>query len=205
MSVLTLPESNATQTPPPVSRMRTHKWTVAEFNRLGDFGWFAGKRAILMNGVILEQGPMDPPHAIALELVLDALRNVFTTGWRVRVQMPLIVDEHNDPLPDAAVVRGTPRDSAAHPATASLVVEVSDSTLQFDLTEKAERYATAGVPDYWVLDVNTRVLHVLRDPRPLSENLEATAYQSHTQLTAEDTIAPLAMPNTTLRVAELLP
>jgi Uma2 family endonuclease len=205
MSQLAVANASVSQTPPPVSRLRAHKWTVAEFNRLGDMGWFEGKRAFLLDGVILEQGPMDPPHAIALELLLDALRKVFATGWRIRAQMPLAVDAFNDPLPDAAVVRGTPRDSTTHPTTADLVVEVSDSTLQLDLTTKAERYATAGVPEYWVLDVNARVLHVLRDPRTLAESLEATAYQSHIQLTATDTIAPLALPNTNIRVADLLP
>jgi hypothetical protein len=65
----------ATGGPRPVS------WTCAEFHRFGDMGVFEGRRAMLIDGVILEEGPMNPPHAITLELVEGAIRTAFGTGW----------------------------------------------------------------------------------------------------------------------------
>jgi len=187
-------------------RPLVQRWTVAEFNRMGDMGWFEGKRAFLLDGVIMEQGPMDPPHANALGLVLFALQAVFGTGWWVRGQSPLHVDEFNDPLPDFAVVRGGPRDyPGIHPTTAELVIEISDSTLQSDLTEKAERYATANIRDYWVLDLNAHRLHVFRDPLPLPKGLGATAYRTHLTLGPADRVSPLAAPNAVVLVGDLLP
>lgn len=204
MSTALLPPAPAPKYPRPLP----HRWTVTEFNRMGDMGWFEGKRAFLLDGVIMEQGPMDPPHANALGLVLFALQAAFGSGWWVRVQSPLHVNTHNDPLPDLAVVVGGPRDyQGVHPVTAGLVVEVSDSTLQTDLTEKAERYATANIADYWVLDLNARVLHVFRDPHPLPlpPDLAATADGTHLTLGPLDRVSPLAAPQASILVGDLLP
>jgi Uma2 family endonuclease len=85
------------------------------------------------------------------------------------------------------------------------VVEVADSTLDQDTTTKAELYATAGIPDYWVLDVDGRRLLVFRDPAPLPTGLGATAYQTHLMLNPTDTVSPLATPTAVIRVADLLP
>ncbi len=195
--------------PPPAalpSSPQRHRFTVAEFNHMGDLGWFEGRRAFLLDGIILENGPMDPPHAVVVGLVHQGLQSIFTAGYWVRGQMPLNLDEFNYPLPDLAVVRGTPRDySGVHPSTAELVVEVADTSLQIDITEKAERYATAGIADYWVLDIAGQQLHVFRDPAPLPAGLGATAYRTHLTVKPTERIAPLAVPHAMLLVGDLLP
>lgn len=56
------------------------RWTCAEFHRFGEMAVFEGRRAMLIDGVILEQGPMNPSHAIALGLVEEALRTAFGIG-----------------------------------------------------------------------------------------------------------------------------
>src|SRR5215468_2541755 len=103
-------------------------WTVDQFHYLGDLGVFEGRRAMLIDGVIVEEGPMNPPHRIALELTTEVIRGVFGAGWRVCVQMPLVLGQTTDPEPDIAVVVGSPRGNAAHPTTAALVIEVSDTS-----------------------------------------------------------------------------
>src|SRR5215218_6957271 len=90
--------------PPVPAAPRPKTWTCAEFHDLGDRGTFEGRRAMLVHGVILEQGPMNPPHAIALEKANDLLRAVFGRGWRVRDQLPLVLGLDTDPLPDMAFV-----------------------------------------------------------------------------------------------------
>ncbi len=124
----------------------------------------------------------------------------------MRGQSPLHVDAHNDPLPDLAIVPGGTRDyPGVHPTTAALAVEISDTTLQTDLTEKAERYATAHIADDWVLDLNARQLHVLRDPQPLPKGLGATASSTHLTFGSTDRVAPLAAPQVAILVGDLLP
>ena len=201
--------SNTLLAPPPWKPSNVapqpRKWTVTEFDLLGSLGCFTGRRAFLLDGVILEQGPMEPPHADALEVLTEHVRAAFGAGWRFRVQTPLHLDDFNNPMPDLAVVAGSPGYYGDHPVSAALVVEVADTTLQSDLTDKAERYATAGIADYWVLDLNGGVLHVLRNPQPLPASLGATNYRIHNVLKSNDTISPLAVPNATIRVADLLP
>lgn len=159
-----LPASIATRVPsgPP----RPIRWTVDQFHYLGDLGCFEGRRAMLIDGDIVEEGPMNPPHAIAATKTEDAVRDAFGKGWHVRVAKPLALNQTSDPEPDVAVLPGKPADYTSHPTTAALVVEVSDTSLRYDTTEKMSLYAANGIADYWVLDANGRQLLVHRDPRP---------------------------------------
>jgi len=190
---------------PTVTVPQRRKWTVVEFDHMGTLGWFQGRRAYLLDGVVWEQGPMDPPHANALEKLTEAVRLAFGPGWRFRIQTPLHLDPFNNPMPDLAVVAGRPGNHPDHPTTAALVVEVSDSTLDTDLTDKAERYASAGIPDYWILDLNGSQLLVLRDPAPLPAGLGATAYRKQQTYGPSEWVSPLAVPNNPILVSDMLP
>jgi Uma2 family endonuclease len=108
-------------------------------------------------------------------------------------------------MPDLAVVAGRPGNHPNHPTSAALVVEVSDTTHDTDITEKAERYATAGIADYWVLDLNSRRLLVFRDPVPLPAGLGVTAYRTHLTFGPTDRVSPLAAPVASILVGDLLP
>lgn len=197
---------SAMMSPTPVapgSELLPFRWTAAAFNELGDQGVFEGRRPILLDGVILEQGPMKPPHADALELVDAAIRTAFGTGWRFRGQSPFDVGAYTNPMPDLAVVAPGPR--GEHPKTAAFIVEVADSTMMTDTTTKAELYTSAGVPEYWVLDLVGRRLLVFRHPEPLPKELGATTYREHSAHFSQEQVAPLAVPDRPIRVADLLP
>jgi Uma2 family endonuclease len=85
------------------------------------------------------------------------------------------------------------------------VVEVSESTLAFDRGEKASLYASASIPEYWVLNLVDRCLEVHRDPIPMPGQPYGYGYRTHTQYFANDTVAPLAAPSGTIKVIDLLP
>jgi Uma2 family endonuclease len=192
-------------TPVPATPPRNLLWTVDQFHYLGDLGMFEGRRAMLIDGVIIEEGAMNAPHRIALELSSEALRTAFGPGWRVCVQMPLVLGQSTDPEPDIAVVAGSPRGTTTHPTTAALLVEVADYSLRFDTTIKLATYAAASIGDYWVLDVNARQLLVFRDPIIDQTSAQKHTYATQLALGPADTIAPLAAPGRTLSVADLLP
>ena len=192
MTMMLLPSARAAPAGP-----RPVRWTCAEFHRFGDLGAFEGRRAMLIDGVILEEGPMNPPHAITLGLVEEAIRTAFGPGWLLRQQSPLVLGQAIDPEPDVAVVPGRPRDYAGHPTTADLVVEVADSSFDFDTNEKRLLYARGGIPEYWVVDINGRRLLVYRDPR-------AGDYATQQALGPADTVTPLAAPTAVVQVANLL-
>jgi Uma2 family endonuclease len=190
-------------TPMPSGPPRNLLWTVDQFHYLGDLGLFEGRRAMLINGVIVEEGSMNPPHRIALELTADAMRAAIGSGWRVCVQMPLALGQTTDPSPDVAVIAGSARGTSTHPSTAALVIEVADTSLNYDTTTKAELYATAGIADYWVVDITGRQLLVFRDPKPIAAG--GVAYRTRLTFGVGDSIAPLAVSTSAIRVADLLP
>ncbi len=193
MTTLSLPSSRPAPAGP-----RPLRWTCAEFHRFGDMGVFEGRRAMLIDGVIREQEPMSPPHAITLGLVGEALRTAFGVGWRFRSRSPLVLGLYLDPAPDFAVIAGTARGSSGHPTAAELIVEVADSSLNFDTNDKRLLYARAVIREYWVVDINARQLLVYRDPR-------GGDYDTQQALGPPDVISPVAAPSATVKVADLLP
>ena len=187
---------------------RPWKWSREDYYKLGELGFFDGKRVELIFGEIVEMSPINIAHANAVGLVTNAVTLAFAIGFHVRVQQPFSVPgvaRGSEPQPDVSVIPGSLRDYTDHPTVAALIVEVADSTFFYDTTTKAELYATAGVADYWVLDLNNRQLHVFRDPQPLPAGLGATAYRTRLVLGPADAVSPLAAPHATVRVADLLP
>ena len=105
------------------------------------------------------------------------------------------------PPDDAARQRAPLAAEPAHGGTALLVIEVSDSTLDFDLRTKKRLYAAAGIPEYWIINLVSRRLEVFRSPTSGSE----PTYAQSLALAATDTISPLAAPHATVAIASLLP
>jgi len=209
MSVLATPVGPPTP-PPAGAGPKPWKWTREQYYRLGELGFFDGKRVELIRGEIVEMSPINIAHATGVGLVSDALVIIFAAGFYTNVQQPFSVPgaaPGSEPQPDVAVIPGSRRTATAHPTQAALLVEVADTTLFTDTTTKAQLYAEAGVGEYWVLDLNGRELHVFRDPQPLPlpPDLSATAYRTHLTLDPTDTVSPLAAPAATIRVADLLP
>ena len=183
------------------------RFTRDQYRALAEHGFFAGRRVCLLSGEVIEMAAMKEPHASGISLVVSAMRRAFPVGHNVRFQMPMDVNTANDPETDVVVVPGderTYRDSPTAPpaSDALVVVAVTHHTLFQDVTTKAELYATAGVADYWVLDVENDRLLVFRDPQPLAG---VTAYRTTLTLTAGDTVALLAVPGTPTPVADLVP
>lgn len=209
MSAVLTPPQPAVTPPPaglPAAGPQPHRWTLTEYRRLGETGLFTDKRSMLLHGVLYVMAHPKPPHNLSLGLTDDWLRTVFTADFHVRNQTALDVGPDSDPGPDLAVVPGSRRDYPDRQATAAvLVVEVADSSLFLDTTTKAELYATAGVPDYWVIDLENRKLLVFRDPAPLPEGLGATAYRARTEHGPDEVVSPLAAPTSVVKVADLLP
>jgi len=176
------------------------RMTRKEYHRLGEEGFFPpDKRVELINGIVHEMPPQDSWHSGTIQAAQEELRRVFTEGSHLRIQMPLALDLWSEPDPDLAVVSGHWRDYLSeHPTTAALVVEVSASSVRLDREEKRLLYATAEIPEYWILYVKTKQLEVMREPRDGD-------YRSRVILKPGDTVTPLAAPSASIRVADLLP
>jgi Uma2 family endonuclease len=203
-TVATSPALHAPITPPPGVGPRPWKWTREQYYKLGELGFFHGKRVELLFGEIVEMSPIGWLHRVACRKTAEALERAFAgVGWVDRSE-PLDLG-NSDPQPDVAVIAGRFEDYTTHPTSALLIVEVADTTLAQDTTTKAELYATAGIADYWVLDLTKRVLLVFRDPVPLPAGLGATAYRTQLTLNPTDRVSPLAASASSILVSDLLP
>jgi Uma2 family endonuclease len=191
---------------PARSRPARKRWTCAEFNRLGEDGWFEGEKLLLIDGELIEMPPPNPPHVTATLLIQKVMERLFGAGHHARVEGSLVLGATTDPVPDVAVVAGSIRDyAAAHPTTALLVVEVAESSLDYDTGEKAGLYATAGIADYWVVDLVGRRVLVHRGPHPAAVAPHGGAYSSVQVIAEGGTVEPLATPGRSTPVADLLP
>lgn len=185
---------------------RVHQWTVEEYYRMGDAGLFEGRHVELIEGKVIDMATMLSPHATSVTLTVEAVREAFGKGWVVRNQMPLRLSEISEPEPDVVVVAGNIRDfKDAHPATAPLVIEVSESTLSYDSKQKASLYAKAGLPDYWIINLVQRQVEVFRRPIPDATAQYGFSYGERYVYQEGDAVTPLALPKVPIAVADLLP
>jgi Uma2 family endonuclease len=182
-------------------------WTRQEYERMIDAGILVeGEKAELIAGEIVVKPMQKSPHATGVGKGQDALTNTLPAGFLVRVQLPLALDPDSEPEPDLAVMAGTRDDYAdEHPHSAILVIEVADSTLWFDRTQKAAIYARAQIPDYWILNLVDRVLEVYRDPAPDAASPLGHGYRLRLTFAPGERISPLAFPDVSIAIDDLLP
>lgn len=145
--------------------VQLHRWTYQEFASLAEMDFFDGDRVELIDGEIFHMAPQSSRHATILALNAERLRAVYGAGYVVRTQMPLVLDDFTAPDPDIAIVSGTLLDYLnAHPTHALLIVEIADSSLRHDRERKRIRYATAQIPEYWIVNLPESSLEVYRRP-----------------------------------------
>jgi Uma2 family endonuclease len=184
---------------------RRIRWTADEYYRLADRGFFRNRRVELIEGDIIAMHAVNPPRSISVDLSEEALRTAFGPGHRIRVQQPLDLGRKVQPEPDLAVVRGEARDFAEHPRTALLIMEVSDTSLDYDRFKKGHIYSTAGILDYWILNLQDRQLEIYREPGPDPQRQGRYRYASQTIVPADGHATPLTRPEARIAVIDLLP
>ncbi|MGI4791878.1 MAG: Uma2 family endonuclease [Janthinobacterium lividum] len=182
-------------------------WTREQFHQIGETGLFEGQRVILMEGEILAMPPIGNMHRTIVTIAGDVMRAAFGTGFFVSEEKPFDVGEATDPQPDIAVIEGTLRDYLYQGLTkAALIVEVSDSTINYDRGNKASLYAKAEVADYWIINLDHKPPQVEVHRQPIGDETQRYGF-SYSEKTVHQSgaiIQPLAAPNP-VAVSALLP
>lgn len=143
-----------------------YKLTVDDFLRLDETGVFGTDRTELLDGDVIIMNAEYRPHAwVAGELGYLIRRKLEEIGSDLYAMgASVAVSSHDMPLPDIVLTREPNGQGPIPLASVALVVEVSSSTLQRDMVDKLSIYARAGIPEYWVADVNARVIHRMWSP-----------------------------------------
>src|SRR5580658_1752407 len=192
-----LTEIPAPVAPPDPPRKR---WTRAECATLEASGLLDQESLELVEGDLIGKMGKKRPHVDSLTLLQEWLVQVF--GFRsVNVEAPIDVapedNPTNEPVPDLIVLQPNRPRFRSNPRAQDLwlVVEIADTTLNFDLTIKAALYARAGIVEYWVLDIPRRRLIVHRNPQ-FGKYTEIAIYNE------QESVAPLAAPHAMFKVAD---
>ena len=175
---------------------RTRPLKRAEYDRLVELGVFEDERIELLHGTLVTMSPNYPEHAGPIGTLTTLLVPRLLGRALVRVQLPVWAADESEPEPDIAVVPpGNYYDR--HPDSVFLIIEVASSSLRKDRNVKAPLYAASGFPEYWLVDVIGRRVHVYREPID-------GKYRSVTELSASETLRSLAFPDVEVPVAEIV-
>ena len=200
MSIVDRPSSAPAA--PPAGLPRQAPITLAMYDRMiaaGVFDPAEAHRLELIGGELHMMSPIGDRHADAVDwLVRWSTLAIDRQVLLVRVQNPLsIPGSESAPQPDIAwVTLRRYADRRPLPEEVSLLIEVADTSLEFDTTAKAALYAAAGIADYWVVDLVSRAVIVFREPR-------SGGYESRSTHRGDQLVRPLALPETALSPAEL--
>jgi Uma2 family endonuclease len=189
-----------------IEQPRTRRWSREEFYQMMDLGWFLGQSVELIRGEIIEMPNQKSGHYAGIDKTGKRLEKVFGPGFWVRTQAPLALQGDTEPNSDVSVVSGSREDYLQqHPATALLVVEVSDTTLRYDRTTKGSIYAAAKIADYWIVNLPDRQVEVYRQPIPDQTGEFEFVYGDMRIFKPGDALAPLAAPQALILADDLLP
>lgn len=150
----------------------TRLFSAVEYHRMVRAGVFGPEENVeLLEGRIVTVPPQGPLHAATVRRLMQLLLRLGVDPAMLFVDQPVSLGEYGEPVPDLALVEPDPegRDYAgAHPGPMDirLLIEVSDSSIEYDLTTKNRAYATAGIGEYWVVDARNRRVHRFTSPTP---------------------------------------
>jgi len=176
-----------------------HRWSVAEYHQMAQSGLLdETDRVELIEGELIDMAPIGSRHAFRVDRLARALQLAAGKTYLVRVQNPILLGEHNEPQPDIAVVQDK-NYAESHPTAEDvlLIVEVSDTTLQYDRDVKLSLYARHGIPEVWLLDVKVGELTVYREP-------DDGQYRMIRKPADIETVSPMLLLDVAIGLTELL-
>jgi Uma2 family endonuclease len=176
-------------------------FTVEEYYRMAETGILTPQdRVELIDGEIIEMSPIGGRHLGCVNRATHLFTKAFADRVVVSVQNPLQLSNNTEPEPDIVLLKARADHYAGKKPRAEdalLVVEVSDTTFQYDRNIKLPRYAMAGVPEVWIEHLEKNLLLVFRNPT-------GNAYTTSLTLHAGDTVSAAAFPEIVFKVEEIL-
>ena len=188
---------------PPLRRL-----SIGEYEKLVELEVIpADERVELLGGILYTMSPINAPHASCVSTLGVLLVMCVGRAAVVRTQAPITLDDQpSQPQPDVVVAAPQARNYyRRHPRAGEvqLVIEVSDSSLQYDRTVKAEAYAAAGIPDYLIMNLVDRRIEVYRDPITGPDG--RALYRTRRIVMPGESVALLRFPQCVIEVDAVMP
>ncbi len=177
------------------------RFTVAEYHRMAEVGILTEKdRVELIDGEIVEMTPIGPRHASVVKRLTALLTSRLGARTIVSVQDPVQLSKESEPQPDVVLLRPSSdfyAEGHPEPVDTLLLIEVADTSLPYDRGVKLPRYAAAGVPEVWIVDLADEAVEVYRAPAPED-------YRQTVRIPRGGSLSPAAFPDLTLEIDEIL-
>jgi Uma2 family endonuclease len=173
-----------------IQQPKLHRFSLAQYYELGELG-LLNQRTELLDGIITDMEPIGPWQANIGDILSRIFNERAQGRFRVRVQYPINLGQMSQPQPDLVLYRpGIWRGQHPGAADISLLIEISDTSLVFDLGERLALYMAAGIQEYWVIDLQARQVHCFIAP-------------DYKRRTLRDSISPTAWPDIRIDLVEL--
>ena len=181
--------------------LKKHRFTVADYHRMAEVGILSeSDRVELVEGEVVGMSPIGSSHAGCVNRLVRVLSKLAEGRALLGVQNPLGLSDFSEPQPDVVLLRPRADDYAeSHPDPTDvlLLIEVADTSLEYDRDVKVPVYARAGIPEVWLLDLNQGCVEVYREPSP-------NGYRQTTNAWQDETLRPVSLPEISVRVDDLL-
>jgi len=180
----------------PDVRKRVHRLSISEYHRLGASGAIS-ENVELLRGLLVDKMSKSPLHEYISQKLSKLLHLAVPSEFEIRKEGPLTLVD-SEPEPDFSIVEGKAEDwIEEHPSKATLVIEIAITSLILDRS-KAEIYSEAGIPEYWLIRAEERLIDLYRQP-------SAKGYLENTTLGESDILASSAIAQICIRVGQLFP
>lgn len=184
-----------------VAQLPRRRFTVQQYHQMSEANILTvDDRVELIEGEIIERTPIGSRHAACVDRLNRLLNRRLGEQALIRVQNPLNLGERSEPQPDIAIVRlradyyetGHPQ-----PQDVLLLVEVADTTLEFDRSIKTSLYASVGITEVWLVDLSNLAIEIYQEP-------SADGYKSVQKFQENQTISAQAFPGINFDLVEIL-
>jgi len=182
------------------TEIATRRFNVREFHKLAELGILGeDDRVELLDGQIMVMAPIGENHRTVVDLLAELLTDQRRGRYLVAAQNPVLIDDGNEPQPDLVLYDRAAIGRHPTPADVFLIVEVSDTSLDYDQRSKIPVYAAAGIKEVWIIDLASCCIQTYRNPYTAGRGYATV--ETHDR---ESWVSPLAFPDVRVRLHDLL-
>jgi Uma2 family endonuclease len=176
------------------------RFNVYEYHKLAEVGILREDyRVELLDGQIMVKAPIGENHRTVVDLLAECFTEQHRGRYLVAVQNPVLVDDEDEPQPDLVLYDRAAIGRHPTPRDIFLIVEVADTSLDYDPRSKIPVYAAAGINEVWIVDLANRCIQTYRDPHRTSRS-----YSVVDKRVRASWVSPLAFPDMRVRLNDLL-
>jgi len=191
-----------------IHHLPIRRFSVSEYQMMGEKGILSDDEHIeLIDGVIIQMSVEGTKHSFIITKIAKHFYELVIAGKALlRVQNPIVLNDDTEPEPDLALVK--PREDAyyleTHPCPNDilLLIEVADTSLEYDKEIKLSRYASSKIKEVWIINLADNIIEVYREPLLLANG--TLGYQKRADFVKGNTLTPQAIPTLEIAVDDML-